>query len=32
MGAMLGSTVETYSALVLGWLLKEFHDFLRECS
>ena len=30
MGAMLGSTVDTYSALVLGWLLKEFHDFLRD--
>ena len=30
MGAMLGSTVDTYSTLVLGWLLEEFHDFLRE--
>ena len=29
-GAMLGSTVDKYSALVLGWLLEEFHDFLRD--
>ena len=29
MGAMLDSTVDTYSALVSGWLLEEFHDFLR---
>ena len=30
MGAMFGSTVDTYSTLVLGWLLEEFHDFLRD--
>ena len=30
MGAMLGSTVDAYSALVLGWLLEEFQDFLRD--
>ena len=28
--AMLGLTVSTCSASVLGWLLEEFHDFLRE--
>ena len=28
--AMLGSTVSTCSASVLGWFLEEFHDFLRE--
>ena len=30
MGVMLGSTVDTYSSLVLGWLLEEFHVFLRD--
>ena len=30
LGAMLDSTVDTYSASVLGWLLEEFHDFLRD--
>ena len=28
--AMLGLTVSRCSASVLGWLLGDFHDFLRE--
>ena len=28
--AVLGSTVGTCYASVLGWLLEEFHAFLRE--